>query len=150
MQYFLFTILFFNGVFFPYMLLTEQVKAKMKYICFLKSFHGNPDCKVFSLNQPSLHLVGRPTSRPWLSWMGPWLHLPASLGLKERWENKLSASSLESWSLNTASASAFFGAFLQGVAGYVFLQGVDSYIFLQGLDDYAFLQGVDGYFCMLG
>ena len=26
-----FTILFFNGVFFPYMLLTEQVKAKMKY-----------------------------------------------------------------------------------------------------------------------
>ena len=73
------------------MLLTEQVKAKMEYICFLKSFHGNPDCKVFSLNQTSLHLVGRPTSGPWLSCMGPWLHPPASLGLKERWRNKLSS-----------------------------------------------------------
>ena len=120
--------MFFNGVFFPYMLLTEQVKAKMEYICFLKSFHGNPDCKVFSLNQTSLHLVGRPTSGPWLSCMGPWLHPPASLGLKERWRNKLFASSLESWSLNTASASAFFSDFLQGVDGYSFLQGLYDYL----------------------
>ena len=43
--------------------------------------------------------------------------------------------------MNTASASAFFSDFLQGVGGYSFLKEVDGY---------SFLQGVDGYFCMLG
>lgn len=81
-------VLFFSRVFFPYMLLTEQVKAKMEYICFLKSFYGNPDYKVFSLNQTSLHLVGRPTSGPWRSCMG-YIHLLHLIWKKDGKTNSL-------------------------------------------------------------
>lgn len=108
-------ILLFNGVFLSCMILSEQVKAVLEYVCFLKHLNGKSGCQVFSLNQTPLHLVGRPTSGPSLSCVGPRLHLTASLGLKERWKNKLPASPMGSWSLSTTSASDSFSTFPQGV-----------------------------------
>ena len=113
------------GFSFPCMILIEQVKAILEYVFFLKHLNGKSDCQVFSLNQTTLHLVGRPTSGCSLSCVCPRLHLTASLGLKKRWKNKLPASPMGSWSLSTTSAPASFSTFPPGYGYFCMLRQLE-------------------------